>query len=133
MSGKLEADRHCFVCGTENPFGLKLVFSRAEGKVTSEFIPSPPYQGYKDRVHGGIITSILDEAMIQAAAAAGITSVTAEIRVRFKRPLLIDEEAEIEAEITRRSPRLLEACARMVHRRSGTVLAEASAKLLPVP
>ncbi|MFO0752528.1 MAG: PaaI family thioesterase [Thermodesulfovibrionales bacterium] len=133
MNSDWEADRHCFVCGTENPFGLKLVFSRAEGKVVSAFIPSPPYQGYKDKVHGGIIASVLDEAMIQAAAAEGVTSVTAEIRVRFRKPLLIGEEAEIEAEITRKGPRLLESRARMRHRRSGAVLAEATAKLLPVP
>ncbi len=121
------------MCGTENPFGLKLTFSRSEGKVTSEFVPSPPYQGYRNRVHGGIIASVLDEAMIQAAATEGIPSVTAEIRVRFKRPLMIDEETKIEAEITRKSVRLLEASARMIHRRSGTIVAEASAKLLPVP
>ena len=121
---------YCFVCGTENPHGLGLSFSSSGGKITSEFVPAPAYQGYKDITHGGIIASVLDEAMIQAAIAEGITPVTAEIRIRFKRPLAVNARALVEAEIIRKGSKLLEAQSRLFDCSDGDIIAEASAKLV---
>ena len=67
MKNKLEDDKHCFVCGEKNPNGLNLTFSFREGKVVTEFILHKTYQGYKDIVHGGIISTLLDESMVKAA------------------------------------------------------------------
>lgn len=129
---ELQDDDYCFVCGKSNQCGLKLSFNYSNGKLTSEFTPSKIYQGYKDITHGGIITTILDEAMIQAAIAEGIMPVTAEINVRFKRPLMANEKAIAEAEITKKNSRLIEARSRLVKASDGTIIAEASAKLIPV-
>lgn len=126
----LEDNDCCFVCGKDNPYGLKLSFSHANGKTTSEFIPVPAFQGYKDMVHGGIIASVLDEAMIQAALAQGIKPVTAEISVRFRKPLAPDTKTVVEAEITRKGSRLLEASSRLLDSADGAVIAEADAKLI---
>ncbi len=128
---KLEDDNHCFACGRENHCGLKLSFTYSNGKITTEFIPSMIYQGYKDIAHGGIIATVLDEAMIQAAIAEGIMPVTAEINVRFKRPLMVNEKAVAEAEIIRKGPRLIEAQSRLLKTSDGTIIAEAYAKLIP--
>ena len=128
---KLEDDNYCFACGRENHCGLKLSFNYSDGKLTTGFIPDRIYQGYKDITHGGVITTVLDEAMIQAAIAEGIMPVTAEINVRFKRPLMVNEKAVAEAEIIRKSPRLIEAQSRLLKASDGTIIAEAYAKLIP--
>lgn len=128
---KLQDDNHCFACGRNNRCGLKLSFNYSNGRLTTEFIPSKIYQGYKDIIHGGIITTVLDEAMIQAAIAEGIMPVTAEINVRFKRPLMVNEKAVAEAEIIRKSPRLIEARSRLLKESDGSVIAEAYAKMIP--
>lgn len=128
---KLEDDNYCFACGKKNERGLKLSFNYSDGKLTAEFTPSKIYQGYKDIIHGGIITTVLDEAMIQAAIAEGISPVTAEINVRFKRPLMADEKTIVEAEIKKRGSKLIEAHALLLKQADGAVIAEAYAKLIP--
>jgi len=128
---KLEDDDYCFACGRENHCGLKLSFHYSNGKLTAEFTPLRTYQGYKDIIHGGIITTVLDEAMIQAAIAEGIMPVTAEINVRFRKPLIANEKTIAEAEIIRKSSRLIEAQSRLAKESDGTIIAEASAKLIP--
>ena len=62
MEQRQPNSRHCFVCGLENSFGLKLRFDEiSPGKVTSECTLGEEYQGYPGVVHGGIIAAILDE------------------------------------------------------------------------
>lgn len=127
---KLEDDNYCFACGRENSYGLKLSFNYSGGKLTSEFTPSKMHQGYRDITHGGIITTVLDEAMIQAAIAEGIKPVTAEINVRFKMPLMANEETVVRAEITKRGGKLIEAYACLLKKEDGDMIAEAHAKLI---
>jgi uncharacterized protein (TIGR00369 family) len=126
---KLEDDHHCFVCGEKNPHGLHLKFSLHEGKVSSEFIPQKIHQGYKDIVHGGIISTLLDEAMVKAALMQGIPAITAEITVRFRNPLMVGERAIIEATITNRNKRIIETSAK-IKKTDETLIAEGHAKLL---
>ena len=127
---QLEDNGKCFVCGKDNPCGLKLSFTFVDGKITSEFTPSALHQGYKDITHGGIITALLDEAMIQAALSEGASPVTAEISVRFKKPLIAGERSHIEAEIVKKGTRLIEARARLTFPATGEVIAEGHAKML---
>ncbi len=132
MMIKLEDDNYCFACGKKNHCGLKLSFCYSNGKLTSEFTPDKIYQGYKDIIHGGIIVTVLDEAMIQAAIAEGLMPITAEINIRFKKPLMSNEKTVVEAEITKRDSRLIEAQARLLKVADHTVIAEAQAKLIPI-
>jgi acyl-coenzyme A thioesterase PaaI-like protein len=54
--------RMCFVCGIENPIGLKLFFyTDDEGRTITRFRPKPEHQGYPGQLHGGIISTLLDE------------------------------------------------------------------------
>jgi uncharacterized protein (TIGR00369 family) len=131
MNYELTDDDYCFACGKRNRCGLKLAFNYSNGRLTSEFIPAKIHQGYKDITHGGIITTVLDEAMIQAAIAEGLKPVTAEINVRFKNPLTTDKKTIVEAEITKKGSRLIEAVSR-ISTDDGTVIAEANAKMIPV-
>jgi len=126
---KLEDNHHCFVCGKKNLHGLHLTFSIHEGKVSSEFVLQKIHQGYKNIVHGGIISTILDEAMVKAALMQGIPAITAEITVRFQNPLTVGEKAIIEATITDMNKRIIETSAK-IKKPDETLIAEGHAKLL---
>jgi len=126
---QLEDDGHCFACGKKNPGGLQLDFTSSNGKTAAEFLPKKEHQGFKDLVHGGIIATILDEAMVKAVLSTGVQAVTAELTVRFRNPLLAGEGATVEAELNSPGGRVVETSARMI-KRDGTVVAEARAKLL---
>ena len=129
LKTNLEDDRYCFVCGEKNPSGLHLKFSLDDGKVLTEFTPQKIHQGYKDIVHGGIISTVIDEAMVKAALMQGMSAVTAEITVRFRNPLMAGEKAIVEAKITKANRKIIETTA-VVKKADGTPVAEGSAKLV---
>ena len=64
MALRLEKDKRCFVCGVENPYGLKLkVEQNGAQEVKAEFIADERYRGWADYVHGGILSLIFDEML----------------------------------------------------------------------
>ncbi len=82
------ADNRCFGCGPANPTGLRLEFLLAEdGTVVS--LPEVPkaFEGHPGFLHGGIIATLLDEAMSKAVRALGYPSVTAKMEIDFRRPV----------------------------------------------
>lgn len=127
----LEDDNYCFACGKENPIGLKLNFEvdRKLRTIKTEFIPSKSYQGYKDITHGGIISTVLDEAMVKLALGLGINAVTASMDIRFRKPLFVGERVKISAEFLKEIKRVIEAKASAI-KDDGTVIAEAKARLM---
>ena len=113
----------CFGCGRNNPIGLKLDFKWDGRTARTEFTPTEFYQGWPGIVHGGIITSMLDEAMGWATRLSGFNAVTAKIRANFKRPIPVDERLLISAAITRNRGRYIESKAE-VSLPDGTLMAE---------
>ncbi|MBE0659392.1 MAG: PaaI family thioesterase [Bryobacteraceae bacterium] len=78
----------CFVCGQDNPVGLRMEFERElGGAMRSSWSPRAEYEGFRGIVHGGVVSTVLDEAMSKAVAAAGIEALTAELKVRLRRPV----------------------------------------------
>lgn len=129
MKNNLEDDHYCFVCGEKNPSGLHLHFSLHDGKVMTEFIPQKIHQGYKDIIHGGIISTLLDEAMVKTALLQGMPAVTAEITIRFRNPLMVGERVSVEASILNMNKKIIETSS-VIKREDDTVIAEGHAKLL---
>lgn len=77
---------HCFACGKLHPAGLGLRFTAdASGAVSAFWQPSSFYQSYPDRLHGGVVSTLLDCAMVNALFARGVSGVTAELHVRYLR------------------------------------------------
>ena len=75
----------CFACGPDNSRGLRLHFQGNEaGEMVAEWIPESELEGFQGIVHGGIVSTVLDEAMSKVVAASGAKAVTAELRVRFR-------------------------------------------------
>jgi uncharacterized protein (TIGR00369 family) len=88
MAKEFRDDRACFVCGEKNPAGLKLrIRADAErGEATADVIFPEHLQGWAKIVHGGLLATVLDEAMIYAAGAKGLKCITGEMTVRFVKP-----------------------------------------------
>jgi acyl-coenzyme A thioesterase PaaI-like protein len=116
----------CFGCGKDNPCGLKLKFKWDGKQVRAEFTPNKFHQGWAGIIHGGIITTILDEAMGYAAYYEGIKCVTSSIQTRFKRPLSINEPIIVTASLTKNARRYVETEAKMTLM-DGTLVAECTA------
>jgi uncharacterized protein (TIGR00369 family) len=125
----LEIDRHCFVCGPENPSGLHIQFETEGGRASAEFIPAPEHQGYTGVSHGGILAAVLDEAMVYAAVSLGHWVATAEMTIRFSKPVAVGQPVRVRAEVTRHQRRLVE-CRAEVSDAAGVVLASATGKLV---
>ena len=113
MGDVFDDDRYCFVCGEKNPFGLQLAPRGSSGKGHIDWTPEKRHQGYSGVVHGGLISTILDEAMAYAAMSVAGSCATAGISVKFRKPVKTGVPVRVEAEITERRGRMLKLEARV--------------------
>jgi uncharacterized protein (TIGR00369 family) len=88
------------------------------------------HQGYEGIVHGGILSALLDEAMVKLTVSLGIPAVTAEITVSFKAPAAPGEELFVSGRLTHETRRLIQAEAKI--ERGPILIAEAKGKLLRI-
>jgi acyl-coenzyme A thioesterase PaaI-like protein len=78
----------CFVCGDINPIGLNLRFYTNGKIVRTEFSFRPEHIGFQQTVHGGLISTLLDEVMVWACAVATKRfAFCAELSTRFLKPV----------------------------------------------
>jgi uncharacterized protein (TIGR00369 family) len=85
-------DGHCFACGQNSAIGIKMRFTELpDGSVESRLTLAQPYQGWRGIAHGGIVAMLLDEAMAHAAGARGYKGMTADLKLRFRKPVPIGE------------------------------------------
>ena len=96
-----KAHPHCFVCSRSNPNGMQLefVFSK-EGDMTAEFKYGNQYESFSGILHGGVLSAILDEAMIHCLFARGCVAVTADFQIQFRNPVVTDQNAIVRAWIS---------------------------------
>ena len=131
-AGTWRDDGRCLVCGPENEHGLRLRFQRtADGASATGQVPEH-LQGFASRTHGGIVAAILDEAMYYAVGLQGMPGVaTAEISVRYRRPLPTGRDFLVEARCLRQTRRFAKTAASLTC--DGELVAEAEGTFLPVP
>ena len=129
---ELRDNQRCFVCGRDNPAGLGVDFEidRERRSISAKFTPSDIYQGYEGIVHGGILSTLLDEAMAKLTVSLGIPAVTAEMTVTFKAPAAPGEELFVSGRLTHETRRLIQAEAKI--ERGPVVIAKATGKLLRI-
>jgi len=128
---KLSDDRFCFACGEQNPIGLRLHFDWDGEVLRSTFTPRKEHQGYQDVIHGGIITTVLDECMAQAAIhGLGVMAATVEIKVRLRSALMINEEVGVEASVESGRHGIIKGAAEMRRTSDGSLIATAEARLM---
>lgn len=124
---------HCFVCGVDNPAGLKITFeSSGEGEVWTNTRFSKNHQGYPGIVHGGVIAAVLDEAAGRATMKnkrPEINLVTGKLTVRYLKPVRVDEKVMIEGKVISDKGRVY-LCKSTLSSEQDGVLAEAEVVLV---
>jgi uncharacterized protein (TIGR00369 family) len=110
---------------------LHLKFSFKDSYVEAVFLPSLFHQGYTDIVHGGIVATLLDEAMAYALEFNNYRGVTARLNIKFIRSLRPDEEYrvlgyldKIRGKVIRAHSEVLDKEARVMARAFATFIAE---------
>jgi acyl-coenzyme A thioesterase PaaI-like protein len=85
---------YCFVCGQDNPRGLKIsvVYQETEMAAETEISLPREFQGWDDVIHGGILATLLDEMMAHAVWHFAGPGLTLGLEVRFHAPLKPDEK-----------------------------------------
>ncbi|KJS19093.1 MAG: hypothetical protein VR72_20390 [Clostridiaceae bacterium BRH_c20a] len=122
-------DHMCFACGNQNPIGLSLKFEVQGGKVKTHFTPQQVHEGYPGVMHGGLITTILDEVMARSVNMLGSHGVTARLEVRYREAVPIGQEITFESTITNARKTIIDLEAK-AFLPSGKVAAEALARFM---
>jgi uncharacterized protein (TIGR00369 family) len=78
----------CFGCGDDNHAGLHLqFFVDDEQRVLCRFTLAQQFQGPPGHAHGGIIATLLDEAMSKANRHRNITAMTRHMSIDYLKPV----------------------------------------------
>ncbi len=95
------ADKGCFVCGVDNPAGLQIQLDVdvENGAASSRVVLDQRFQGWQGVIHGGILATLLDEVAIYACRGQGEQFVTAEINVRYRKPVPVGSTIELKGQI----------------------------------
>jgi uncharacterized protein (TIGR00369 family) len=100
----------CFVCGSDNPAGLHVPFGPApDGGSRADYTMKPEHVGWPGIVHGGLVFTLMDEAVAWALACAGLHGVTAKAEARFRAPVTVGVPLVITGRIVEQSRRLVRA------------------------
>jgi uncharacterized protein (TIGR00369 family) len=126
------AQNHCFGCGAGNPVGLKLKFRiEPDGAVRADAAITAHYEGPPGYLHGGIIATLLDEAMSKANRAGGVTAMTRQMEVSYLRPVPSASAIRIEGRVTRSEGRKHWTTAQILNA-EGETLAQATGLFIAV-
>jgi len=128
---RLEDDRRCFACGPDNPLGLRLKFEYGKDSATCRVAIDPQFCGWTGVLHGGIVATLLDEAMAHAAIAAGARAVTAKLEIRFRKPAPTGAPLLLEGNVERRRANVLDGKA-VLSDGAGNVYAEGHSRFIAV-
>ena len=121
---------NCFVCGMDNPAGIKARFYNVENESGEKVLltivdpkEQPIHQSYPDRMHGGVISALLDESIGRSVQFLhpDIWAVTIDLAIKFRKPVPINETIYIESHITNLGSRAFEGEGRMFDRHNATL------------
>ncbi len=104
----------CFACGAQNLAGLRIKFRHEAGQITAHWAPTDGWESFQGTIHGGIISTVLDEAMSKAIIARGWEAMTADLRVRFRGRIRPGDQLTVYGWVTEKQKRRIKAEARLV-------------------
>jgi uncharacterized protein (TIGR00369 family) len=83
---------HCFGCGADNPEGmqLKFRFNETAHQALCDFVLPRRYQGPPNHSHGGVIATILDEAMGKVNKLRNVIALTKSMNIEYLKPVPLD-------------------------------------------
>jgi len=133
MKNRFNDNRQCFVCGQENPDGLRLVIrmDKGRGRAAAEVVFPERFQGWEGIVHGGLLATVLDEGMIYAAGSNSLRCVTGEITIRYMKPARTGKAYRLEGRVTGAKGKITLAESELLSA-EGEAVARAAGKLFKV-
>lgn len=124
----------CFACGQRNDAGLKLVFRREGDEIVTDYTPEPRFQGFPGVVHGGILTTLLDEALSRTATIEGRWMMTGKLEMRFRNAAPVGRKLRVSARALSSRSRMVQAVGEIrLAEEPGTIIATAEGTFLPLP
>jgi uncharacterized protein (TIGR00369 family) len=116
----------CFGCGKDNSDGMHLKFSldHERRRAICDFRLGRCYTGPPGYCHGGIIATILDEAMSKLSKFRDVIAPTSQMSIEYLRPVPLQKRLRVEAHEIKRAGRRLTRAAEILDEK-GTVLARA--------
>jgi len=105
---------------------------RSSGRRDGGLDAHPAWEGFQGIIHGGILATVLDEAMSKAVVATRCEALTVALRVRFRRRVVCGEPLRIRAWVVKRTKRLIAAEATLTAG-DGVECAHARASFLALP
>ncbi len=136
INQKQPNSRMCFICGVENPIGLKLkIYQTSPGVIETAYTAPDHFQGYPGILHGGIVASILDE--ISGRALMGEPSsprfmFTGRLQVKYRKNVPTGKPLRIVGKAIKSRGKSAEGWAG-IYDQAGDLLAEASTLLIDLP
>ena len=127
--------QRCFACGQRNPFGLQLLFRQEEGSIVADFQPREEHQGFPGVIHGGIVASVLDEALGRTSLLGEhpVWTMTGRLEIRYRRYVPYGPLLRVRATLENDRRRMLQAKGVLtLAEDEDTVLAEATGIFLPL-
>ncbi len=118
----------CFACGKDNPQGMRLPMVADENGARVEYLIPVHFQGWSGITHGGIVATLLDELMAWSVRSRGYSTVTAEMSVRFRKPVRVGERVYGQGWVVSEQGRLIHTAAKLSNQ-DRVVFAEATGKL----
>ena len=131
---RVENNNRCFACGKENPFGLQVNpdITSNGARVKIECTPPGHFQGWANVIHGGILSTLLDEAITHVGIASfEEPAVTAQLEIRFKKPAMAGDKLIVTANRVKMGKRLIEVEAH-IDSEDGERIVEGSGKVMKV-
>src|SRR5205814_4664449 len=88
----------CFACGPANPQGmhLKFYFDEAKRRAWCRFRLPRRYQGPPGHAHGGIIATVLDEAMGKVNKLRSVIALTKSMEIEYLKPVPLGKAIVVE-------------------------------------
>jgi uncharacterized protein (TIGR00369 family) len=123
------ADHNCFACGGTNPIGMHLAIELGEGTASTTWLPGSNFEGWEQKVHGGLLATLLDEVMAWAPSSFDSWAVTAEISIRYRSPADPGEPLTARGWVTERRRRIYQVRGE-VRGPGGRLIAEAHGRFL---
>jgi len=120
----------CFVCGPENPLGLQVRFAFEDGRCVGRFTPAAHHNGFDGVTHGGIVFSLLDDAMGNWLFLQGARGVTAKCEIRYRQAWPTGVAAQVSVALKQRKGRVCVFTAELLRLDDRSVIAEAEASFV---
>lgn len=125
-------DHKCFVCGENNPIGMKVKFKDlGNGEIEGAFTPSEYHEGFPGHLHGGLASTLLDETMARSVNTLGIHGMTARLELRYREKIPVGNPIKVISKIIRYRKTIVDLESKILLG-DGTIAVEATARFMVI-